>query len=61
MCLLVKEISYRIYTYFCQNRPFRTDFFPQAHTRMSLHQNYFGNFDKSATITNIWPHATDTA
>ena len=28
-----------MYTYFCQNRPFRTSFFPQEHTRMSLHQN----------------------
>jgi len=61
MCLLVKYISYRIYTYFCQNRPFRTGFFPQVHTRMSLHQNYFENLDTMATITNIWPYATDTA
>jgi len=45
---------------FCQNRPFRTVFFPQVHTRMSLHQKYFKNLDKMATITNIWPYATDT-
>jgi len=61
MNLLVKLFSYRIYTLFCQNRPFSTVFFPQVHTRMSLHQKYFERFDKMATITNIWPYATDTA
>ena len=29
-------------------------FFPQVHTRMSLHQTYFESFDKMETITNIW-------
>jgi len=46
---------------FLSKSPVSYRFFPQVHTCMSLHQKYFEDFDKMATITNIWPYATDTA
>jgi len=45
MFLLVKKNSYRIYTYFCQNRPFRTGLFRKC-TRVCL---YTKNISKILT------------